>query len=59
MAKPRPDTEPPARKPDPPTRAHVEETLDEALDESFPASDPPSITQPGGKGSLTDGTGKS
>jgi len=31
----------------PPTEAekqHTEDTLDEALDESFPASDPPSIS---------------
>lgn len=26
---------------------HVEDDLDEALDESFPASDPPSMTEPG------------
>ncbi|CAN5513311.1 hypothetical protein BH09PSE4_BH09PSE4_08950 [soil metagenome] len=29
-------------------RNHVEDELDEALDESFPASDPPSMTRPGG-----------
>ncbi|SDC87661.1 hypothetical protein SAMN05444678_106188 [Sphingomonas sp. YR710] len=28
---------------------HREELLDEALDESFPASDPPSMTEPGSK----------
>lgn len=27
-------------------RLHTEELLDEALDESFPASDPPSIPDP-------------
>lgn len=29
------------------TRNHVEEMLDDALDDSFPASDPPSMTEPG------------
>lgn len=29
-------------------KAHDSRTLDEALDESFPASDPPSIVQPHG-----------
>jgi hypothetical protein len=28
-------------------RNHVEAALDEALDDSFPASDPPSMTEPG------------
>lgn len=28
-------------------RAHTDERLDEALEESFPASDPPSQTEPG------------
>ena len=31
---------------DPADRAHVEEVLDDALEDSFPASDPPSITEP-------------
>lgn len=30
----------------PEQRRHTEAALDEALEESFPASDPPSITQP-------------
>ena len=28
------------------TREHLDEELDEALDETFPASDPPAITNP-------------
>ena len=28
-------------------RAHREASLDEALDEGFPASDPPSMSEPG------------
>lgn len=28
------------------TKKHVEESLDDALDDSFPASDPPSHTNP-------------
>ncbi len=28
-------------------RNHVEALLDDALDDSFPASDPPSMTDPG------------
>lgn len=41
--------EPPTPKPAGPVKApdpHVEDELDEALEESFPASDPPSQTQP-------------
>ena len=35
------------KNPDPKAkRKHREELLDEALDESFPASDPPAITRP-------------
>lgn len=29
-------------------KAHVDELLDEALDETFPASDPPALTEPSG-----------
>jgi uncharacterized protein len=32
---------------DPRTPETEDEELDEALDESFPASDPPAITEPG------------
>lgn len=34
-----PKQPPPARRPD-----HIEELLDEAEEESFPASDPPAVT---------------
>lgn len=34
-------------------KAHREEMLDEALEESFPASDPPSLTEPGSDPSPT------
>lgn len=36
-----------ARMNDSVARNHREELLDEALDDSFPASDPPSMTEPG------------
>ena len=39
-------TDPPPRKPNEGKRKHREELLDEALDESFPASDPPAIVEP-------------
>lgn len=29
-------------------KAHLDELLDEALEESFPASDPPAMSEPGG-----------
>jgi hypothetical protein len=35
----------PQNRPQPPER-HQEELLDEALEETFPASDPPSMTEP-------------
>ena len=34
-------------KPDDAAKKHEDETLDEALEESFPASDPPASTAPG------------
>ena len=40
------DTEPAIAAPDL-TDADADALLDEALDESFPASDPPSMTEPG------------
>ena len=40
--------DPQARKPEDEAKkkAHLDDLLDEALDESFPASDPPQITDP-------------
>ncbi len=40
-----PDTK--SRKPQPRAAANDDKKLDEALKESFPASDPPEVTQPG------------
>lgn len=37
-----------ARKPRPSKFEHEQELLDEALEESFPASDPPAMAEPGG-----------
>ena len=39
----------PRRKPEAedPAKKHEDETLDEALEESFPASDPPAAIEPG------------
>jgi hypothetical protein len=34
------------RTPKPGGKTHEDELLDEALDESFPASDPPAMTEP-------------
>ena len=37
-----------AKEPRRPVPNHEEELLDEALEESFPASDPPALVEPGG-----------
>ena len=36
------------KKQDPKSKDELEQELDEALEETFPASDPPSVTQPEG-----------
>ena len=43
------------RKPRNGKRKHREELLDEALDESFPASDPPAIVEPHWRPGEVDG----
>jgi hypothetical protein len=37
-----------AKEPRRPSPEHEQELLDEALEESFPASDPPAMVEPGG-----------
>jgi hypothetical protein len=37
-----------AKEPRRPSPEHEQELLDEALEESFPASDPPALVEPGG-----------
>ncbi len=44
---PMPDPKSPKPHPEHPAPANDDEKLDEALKESFPASDPPESTQPG------------
>lgn len=40
------DHQPEMGRDDGPTRRHIEDLLDHALEETFPASDPPSIAMP-------------
>lgn len=44
--KPTTNSQPPVKEPQPPEDEHGEELIDEALTETFPASDPVSIPTP-------------
>lgn len=47
-----------ARKPRPSKREHEDELLDEALEETFPASDTPAMIGPGGGTTGTEDAGE-
>jgi hypothetical protein len=42
----KPQSAPRKPKPSPQEKRHLDELLDEALDETFPASDPPAMLEP-------------
>ncbi|MBX6426712.1 MAG: hypothetical protein IRZ09_12415 [Variibacter sp.] len=54
----RPQSTPRKLRPAPPTKEHLDALLDEALDQTFPASDPPAMLEPAPDAPTDDGGGR-